>query len=81
MSESVESVSLTKTERVVVEQPVQHVIVTGIMAPRNTLALNSAYDVDLTNLGEGSLLVYSMESLKWQATKLLEKQIIEGGQY
>lgn len=81
MSESVESVSLTQTERVVVEQPVQHVIVTGIMAPRNTLALNSAYDVDLSNLNDGSLLIYSTDTLKWQATKLLEKQIMEGGQY
>lgn len=81
MSESVESVSLTKTERVVVEQPVQHIIVTGPLAPRNTLALNSAYDVDISGLSDGDLLIYSMESLKWQATKLLEKQIMEGGQY
>jgi hypothetical protein len=38
-------------------------------------------DIDLTNLQDGSVLVYSAESAKWESTRLLEKQTIECGQY
>ena len=38
-------------------------------------------DVDLTNLQDGAVLVYSANSLKWEATTILEKQTVEGGQY
>lgn len=38
-------------------------------------------DVDLTNLQDGSLLIYSSSSSKWEASTLLEKQVVEGGQY
>lgn len=38
-------------------------------------------DIDLTGLEDGSVLVYSETIAKWQSTRLLEKQIIECGQY
>jgi len=38
-------------------------------------------DVDLTNLNDGSLLIYSTQTSKWTAGVLLNKQIIESGQY
>lgn len=38
-------------------------------------------DVDVTNLTDGSVLVYSSSTLKWEAVTILSKQTIEGGQY
>lgn len=38
-------------------------------------------DVDVSNLQDGSVLVYSTDSAKWESTRLLEKQTIECGQY
>jgi len=38
-------------------------------------------DIDLTNLKDGSVLVYSTNSGKWESTILLEKQTVECGQY
>jgi hypothetical protein len=38
-------------------------------------------DVDMTGLDDGSVLVYSTASSKWEATNLLEKQTVECGQY
>lgn len=38
-------------------------------------------DVDVLNLTDGSVLVYSADSSKWESTTILEKQIVECGQY
>lgn len=38
-------------------------------------------DVDLTRLDDGSVLVYSKDSQKWESTRLLEKQTVECGQF
>lgn len=43
--------------------------------------LNRLDDVDTSNLTDGSVLVYSVESSKWEATTILEKQTVECGQY
>lgn len=51
---------------------------------RSTVAgskLTLLKDIDVTNLADGSVLVYSVTSEKWEATTLLEKQTVEGGQY
>lgn len=38
-------------------------------------------DVDVTNLEDGSVLVYSTNLGKWESTRTLEKQIINGGNF
>lgn len=81
MTDSVESVTLTQTERVVVRTENGTVIVTGQLGPRAVASITDAYDVDLTQLVDGATLVYSNSSSKWHATNLLEKQIMEAGQY
>ena len=56
------------------------VVVGGIMGPPGVSATVSASsDVDITNLQDGSVLVYSSNDAKWQATQLLEKQVINAG--
>jgi hypothetical protein len=41
--------------------------------------INSMSDVDITELGDGSVLVYSNDTSKWVATTKLEKQLMNGG--
>lgn len=55
------------------------VVGTGIAAIPQKLVNNQ--DVDISNLQDGSVLVYNTNSLKWTATNLLDKQIIEAGQF
>lgn len=43
--------------------------------------INTASDVDVADLGDGSVLVYATDVGKWKSTKLLEKQTLEGGHY
>jgi hypothetical protein len=43
--------------------------------------INGMDDIDVSGLGDGSVLVYSTASSKWEATNLLEKQTVECGQY
>lgn len=44
-------------------------------------AINTAPDVDVSNLQDGSVLVYSTNAVKWVATTTLEKQTLEGGHF
>lgn len=56
------------------------VVVGGIMGPPGASGLITASaDVDVTNLQDGSVLVYNTEAAKWQAAQILEKQIINAG--
>lgn len=56
----------------------------GIPGPKGDsadLLISQAKDVNTDNLEEGSLLVYSQDTEKWVATRLLELQAIESGHY
>lgn len=44
-------------------------------------SVNAAPDIDITNLANGSMLVYNSTASKWQATKTLQNQTVECGQY
>jgi len=57
------------------------VVSVGIQGPAGPAQINAANDVDVSNLTDGSLLVYSTQVEKWTATQLLEKQTMECGQY
>lgn len=50
----------------------------GISAATSVAAL---LDTDISNLNDGSLLIYSSSSQKWKASTILEKQALECGQY
>ena len=43
--------------------------------------LGDIADVDLTNLEDGSLLIYDIVTHKFVASRLLEKQEIDGGEF
>jgi len=43
--------------------------------------INKLDDIDVSNLQDGSVLVYSTNSSKWEASTTLDKQAVEGGYY
>lgn len=70
-----------KVNRVVTEDKPPRVITSGMMPPPAVNNLMTSGDVDVTNLQDGGILVYSASTNKWTATNLLEKQIFEAGQF
>ncbi len=79
-----EQITISATETVVVDNDTAITIVTGLMGPKGRDApttINALADVDITNVKEGSLLIFSTSSSKWQAGNTLEHQILEAGQY
>lgn len=56
----------------------------GIPGPAGAPGLSlisAATDVDVTNIGNGALLIFQEETGKWTAGTMLEDQYIEGGHF
>lgn len=53
----------------------------GPQGPAGIQNISQANDIDISNLENGSVLVYSQNDEKWVATRLLEQQAIESGHY
>ncbi len=70
---------------ILVESPGQTTIITlgeqGPPGPSGIQNISQANDVNISNLENGSILVYSESSEKWVATRLLENQSVESGHY
>lgn len=43
--------------------------------------ISAATDVDVTNIGNGALLIFNEDTNKWTAGTMLEDQYIEGGHF
>jgi len=70
----VTSDNTTVVKKVVLGTPVRRVsLATGYLSLLN--------DVDVTDLENGSLLIYNTGSSKWEANTLLEEQEINGGSF
>jgi hypothetical protein len=67
--------------QVVTEEKGTTLIVTGIMGPPTVNSITNSGDIDVSNLQSGSMLVYNTTTNKWVATKLLDQQTIEAGQF
>lgn len=67
----------------VTKQGTSEVVAVGIQGPPGSQynEINTASDVDVSNLEDGSVLVYKSSTLKWRATRTLEQQNLEGGHY
>lgn len=68
-------------QTVVLQADAPKTIVTGIMGPRGASSFSQLQDIDLAQLGAGSLLVYNTQTQKWTATTLLDQQTVESGQF
>lgn len=62
-------------------QGTTEVVAVGVQGPSGPNYINTAGDVDISTLENGSVLVYKSSSLKWTATRSLEEQSLEGGHY
>lgn len=62
-------------------QGTTEVVSVGVQGPSGPTSISNASDVDVTNLENGSVLVYKSSALKWTATRTLEQQNLEGGHY
>lgn len=83
--DAVEQITISETETLVVSNDTAITIVTGMIGPKGAdgivTSLGSIPDVDITDLKNGSLLIYSTAASKWQATTTLNNQILEAGQF
>jgi hypothetical protein len=73
-----EAIVTENNNTVVVQSESTYAIVAGTIGPNSVATMD---DVDLTNLADGSLLIYKVQTNKWTAGNLLEKHVIEAGQY
>lgn len=80
-----EQITVSATEAIIVSGETAVTIVTGMMGPRGadgvTGSLDSILDVNVTNKQDGSLLIYSSTTNKWEATTTLSNQTLEAGQF
>lgn len=73
-----EAIITESNNTVVIQSESTYTIVAGTLGPNSVATMD---DVDLTNLMDGSLLIFSTQTNKWTAGNTLEKHIIESGQY
>jgi NADPH-dependent curcumin reductase CurA len=66
---------------VVINTQQPNVIVSGMIGPTGVTTFAGLTDIDLNQLAAGSVLVYNAGTQKWTATKLLDQQIVESGQF
>ena len=66
---------------VVINTQQPNVIISGMIGPTGVTSFGGLTDIDLTQLSAGSVLVYNAGTQKWTATKLLDQQIVESGQF
>jgi hypothetical protein len=76
---------VTGSHQTVVTQSSQsRTVVTGQLGPPGPPGAGTfteLKDIDLSQLGSGSMLVYNTTTNKWTATNLLEQQTVECGQF
>lgn len=75
-----EAIITESNNTVVIQAESTYAIVAGAIGP-DVKTIGTMEDVNLDNLADGSLLIYSTATSKWTAGNLLQKQIIESGQY
>ena len=70
----VDASNTTQVRSVTIGTPVSRVT-------RASQNINNLAGVDVSNLNNGSVLVYNSSSSNWESTTTLENQNISGGQY
>jgi len=73
--------SSSQPQTIVTQTTAVQTIVTGMMAPTSAVDIGQLRDIDVTELSAGAILVYNAQTEKWTATKLLDQQIVEAGQF
>lgn len=69
----------TTNSLIIISEPTDKVIITGASGPRGERGINniaSAYDVDVSQLGNGATLIYDTNTSKWVATNNLATKLL-----
>lgn len=80
----IQTVTNAATNIVATYDTLHEPIISAAQGPQGapgTTTLNNLTDVDMTNLADGSLLMYDQPSQFWKPKTTLEKQTLECGQY
>jgi hypothetical protein len=73
-------VTSVQNQQVVAQNEAGTVVVTGLLGPvAYAGSVSNLADVNLDNLQEGSLLIFSQTLGQWLASNLLEQQTMNGG--
>ena len=75
------TVVVEANQTVVIRDPSGRTVVTGMLGPAGASSFAQMQDIDISQLGSGSLLVYNTQTQKWTATTLLDQQTVESGQF
>lgn len=75
------TVVVDANQTVVIRDPSGRTVVSGMLGPAGASSFAQMQDIDLAQLGSGSLLVYNTQTQKWTATTLLDQQTVESGQF
>ena len=65
-------------------QATNQVVAVGVQGPPGRSidnTISGAGDVDVSELKDGSVLVYEIASEKWKSTTLMNKQAIDAGEF
>jgi hypothetical protein len=65
---------------IAIVEPIEEFTVTSTTAVSDR-TVEALEDVNLTNLTNGSVLVYQTSTSKWNATTLLDQQTMEAGEF
>lgn len=67
--------------QVVVQEQDTFNVYTSILNPATVESIGDIGDVDATGRENGSVLVYQTSSSKWTATRLLNQQVMDAGEF
>ena len=80
----IQTVTNASTNTVAYNTTIHETVTSGVQGPQGTpgaAELASLTDINFSNLEDGSLLVYNSTQEVWIATRTLEKQTLNCGQY
>lgn len=83
-SETEAVINTDTTATVVADNNVVTTVVTGLMGPpgpAGVTEISGMSDIDFSQLATGTTLVYNDAIDKWVATRVLDQQIVDCGQY
>jgi hypothetical protein len=81
MSDTIAIVQPDEALQVAVSEGVITLAASNLSNPASVRSLSDVGDVDTSAIENGSVLVYKTIKHKWTATRILDLQVMEGGEF
>ena len=93
MTDTTEKILVSDTETIVIDATSGYIVSIdtmntdvviangGFVGPPGAKTISESEDIDKSNLVDGSLLIYNSTTYKWIASKTLDKQAVDCGQF